>query len=450
MACSGGLDSTVLLHALHRWPQRRFELVALHVDHALRPQAERQEEFAILLANALACGVTLRVHALAPGAIESLARLKGTGIEAAARTCRYQAFAEFRQGLGLDLIVTAHHRDDDLESFLMALFRGQSFSRSIPAAREGYCRPLISFERGELEALVRHWGLAWHEESSNASPRYLRNRVRHELLPLLAGVFPGFRTGLFRLRHLAGLDEAYIDSQLAGLDWQPGLLDWPAEGYPPDSTVPVRILDLAALLDLPDALYWRCIRQGALAFLQDGSLKNLPEPSGLLDSRPGLAGLADGGLLHIGGLRLVRLGGKVCMSPCIVAFHKNDYLVLVNSRGPVAVPGLGRIVLDQSFPEHLLPLELRPFQGWQRILGKSAISRTGLARSLAACSCSGNHPDTVPLGRCPDGSWLCFAVPWPGAVHLDRIGSVKAELLDTIRLQRRQVFNCEQLEQQQE
>jgi tRNA(Ile)-lysidine synthase len=182
VALSGGLDSTVLLHALARLSARKtLPLRALHVDHGLHPDSAAWAE--ACRAACAAAGVALEVIELklAPG--------RGESVEAQAREARYAALAG-RLADG-ERLLTAHHRDDQLETVLIQLMRGAGVAglAAMPArARLGrgwQLRPLLGVERAELAEYAAHCGLAWHQDPMNDALRfdrgYLRARVLHAI-----------------------------------------------------------------------------------------------------------------------------------------------------------------------------------------------------------------------------------------------------------------------------
>lgn len=188
VALSGGLDSTVLLAALAapHWPGPPLPLRAVHVDHGLHPDsATWADRCARLCASR---GVTLdqlRVDAR-PAAGESP--------EAAAREARYGALAA-RLG-EREILVTAHHADDQLETILLQWLRGGGLRAvaGMPAVAPfgpgWHARPLLEFGRAELRAWARTDGLEWLEDPSNADPRFDRNYLRLEVLPAILARWP--------------------------------------------------------------------------------------------------------------------------------------------------------------------------------------------------------------------------------------------------------------------
>lgn len=181
---SGGVDSTVLLHALAASGR---EVRALHIDHGLQPASSEWAEHCRAFCGALGIGLTvLRVH------VDQIAAL---GMEGAARAARHAAFAaELREG---ETLVLAHHRDDQAETVLLRLLHGAGIEglggmrRLRPFARGQLWRPWLDVARDELASYARRHGLAWVEDPSNASAGHAaRNHLRHAVLPALQVRWP--------------------------------------------------------------------------------------------------------------------------------------------------------------------------------------------------------------------------------------------------------------------
>lgn len=190
---SGGCDSVVLLHALAAL-ELPLELSALHVHHGLSPNADAWAAFCLDFCRAL--GVALKVvHVDVP-------RASGEGLEAAARRLRHAALAD----CGADWVALAHHRRDQAETVLLNLMRGAGVAgaAAMPAERAlgpsgaRLVRPLLAVPRDAIETYARERGLAWIEDESNQDTDFRRNFLRHEILPRLAGVFPGAEGSLAR------------------------------------------------------------------------------------------------------------------------------------------------------------------------------------------------------------------------------------------------------------
>jgi len=189
VAVSGGADSMALLRLAHAWcGERGGEVLALTVDHRLRP--ESADEAAAVGAWAAALGIGHRI--LLPAA-----PLPGTGVEAAARAARHALLEDACRAAGILHLLFAHHAGDQRETVAMRAARGPGSGASGMAALDwrGHgriLRPLLGLEKADLTACVRAFGQAWIEDPSNASDIYERNRVRKRL----AAAPPAALTGL--------------------------------------------------------------------------------------------------------------------------------------------------------------------------------------------------------------------------------------------------------------
>ncbi|HEU5163104.1 MAG TPA: tRNA lysidine(34) synthetase TilS [Thermoanaerobaculia bacterium] len=183
VAASGGPDSTALLLTLAEWPERPFPITAAHVNHRLRG-AESDADEAFLRSTCERLRVPLIVL---PGTLDAAA-VRESGIEAAARESRYAALRACRDAQGFDFIATAHQQHDQAETILIRLLTGTGPGRlaGIPAAtRDGIVRPLLEVPREEIERFLRDRGIEMRHDRMNRDPRFLRTRVREEILPLL-------------------------------------------------------------------------------------------------------------------------------------------------------------------------------------------------------------------------------------------------------------------------
>lgn len=200
VAFSGGADSTALLAALASTRPRVFKLRALHVDHGLRPASKQWAAHCRALARRLR--VPLKVLTT------KVERSRGASVEAAAREARYHLLSnELHPG---EVLLTAHHADDQLETVLLQLLRGSglpgisAMPALAPFANGLLARPLLSRSRAELEAWVREQGLTWIEDDSNVDESLDRNYLRRRVLPLIRDRWPGSATAVSRsARHVA-------------------------------------------------------------------------------------------------------------------------------------------------------------------------------------------------------------------------------------------------------
>lgn len=199
VALSGGADSVALLYALTEVlaEQPGPALSAIHVQHGLHPDAEAWQ--ALCQQHCDAVGISLSVHR--PQICKA-----DKGLEAAAREARYQAFeAELQAG---DVLFTAHHQDDQVETVLLRLLRGAGPRglSAIPKQRalgQGEVhRPFLALPRASLERWVRDRGLAFVEDPANQNLDFDRNYLRHKVLPVIAARWPGYRNSVQRAAEL--------------------------------------------------------------------------------------------------------------------------------------------------------------------------------------------------------------------------------------------------------
>jgi tRNA(Ile)-lysidine synthase len=186
---SGGADSMALLSILTRLSDTlEITVEAAHFNHNLRgDESERDERFVRDYCEKR--GITLHVGG---GDVRDAARIRKTGIEETARDMRYDFFYDTAAKRGAKRIATAHSADDNLETVLMSLTRGAG-SRGlsgIPPVRDKLIRPMLCLTRAEVEAYLEENGIPHVEDSSNDSDDYVRNRLRHSVIPVLRDINP--------------------------------------------------------------------------------------------------------------------------------------------------------------------------------------------------------------------------------------------------------------------
>lgn len=204
---SGGIDSVVLLHVLRSGlrlgPQR---ISAIHVNHQISAQAGSWATHCRRYCRAL--GVALKVAKVDVP--------RGNSTEAAARKARLAVFA----GIAADVVALAHNRDDQAETLMLQLLRGAGPRglAGMPAFKPGtpaLWRPLLEVPRSAIEAYARHHRLQWVEDDSNDDRAYLRNFLRHDVLPLIEGKVPGARVVLARGARLQAEASDLLDTLAA-------------------------------------------------------------------------------------------------------------------------------------------------------------------------------------------------------------------------------------------
>ena len=187
-AVSGGADSMCLLHMLSQ--REDISLVAAHFNHQLRgEEADRDEGFVREVCEQW--GIPLSVGR---GDVEAFARREKLSIEEAGRTLRYTFLFRTAEEENCGLIATAHNAEDNAETLLLHLLRGSGLQglTGISPRLHQLVRPLLTTSRREIEAYLSEYGVPHMEDSTNSNDSYTRNRVRHQLIPLLEEMNPGF------------------------------------------------------------------------------------------------------------------------------------------------------------------------------------------------------------------------------------------------------------------
>ncbi len=217
---SGGADSLALLHVLVGL-RERLDL-ALHVvtvDHRMRGDASIQDaEFVVQTCSEWQVPVTMAAVLL---------RLRaGANIEAALRSARYRVFASVAAEIGATTVAVAHQADDQAETTLMHLLRGgglrglagMGWRGPLPEQPElTLIRPMLDVTRSEVDAYCAEHQLSPRVDATNRDLSYLRNRLRHDVLPSLRAINPQIDRALIRLADVASVEDAYMDAQLAAV-----------------------------------------------------------------------------------------------------------------------------------------------------------------------------------------------------------------------------------------
>ncbi|MEO9524032.1 tRNA lysidine(34) synthetase TilS [Marinobacter alexandrii] len=253
VAVSGGLDSVVLLHVVAHCHAARVPVGAIHVNHQLQPNASDSEALCRALCDRLGVQLVSQRVSVETG------KQRGDvgGIEEAARKARYSVFEQtLERG---DLLLMAHHADDQAETVLFRLLRGSGVaglagmprSRTLGAGQ--LVRPWLDLERAELEHWARQASLNWVEDPSNTDQGYDRNYLRHNILPGLKARWPNLTQ---RLRHSAGAcsDSAFLNARLAERQW--------AEVADADGRLSVPSLQALEAVEQANLVRWWIRREG--------------------------------------------------------------------------------------------------------------------------------------------------------------------------------------------
>ena len=268
-AVSGGRDSVCLLHYLANLaPGRGFSVAAAHLNHKMRPEAQRDEDFVRALCRKLDVPFYTET---AP--VYETAEQWGLGVEETGRRLRYDFLQRTAGAIGAERIATAHHAQDQAETVLLNLLRGTGPEglAGIPPVRGRIVRPLLQTSRREIEDYLEEHGLSHVEDSTNQDTHYARNRLRRELWPQLETINPALTRSIGRTAEILRSENTYLDTLAAD--------------YLPQSGT---ALETARLLSAPEALRPRILRL-------------------LLQRLPG--GKRDVGAVHIDALLALAVGG---------------------------------------------------------------------------------------------------------------------------------------------
>lgn len=185
LATSGGIDSMVLVNLCH---QSKLDFAVAHCNFQLRgEESDEDENFVKNQIEKLQVPIFIQRFDT-----KAFAEQNKLSIQVVARNLRYEWFYTLLANHNFDYILTAHHLDDSLETFLINFTRGSGIEglTGIPEQNDKIVRPLLAFSRDEIEAFAQENQITWREDSSNASDKYLRNKLRHDVIPILKELNP--------------------------------------------------------------------------------------------------------------------------------------------------------------------------------------------------------------------------------------------------------------------
>lgn len=350
VAYSGGLDSTVLLHALAQLTPSQ-PVLALHINHQLSQYADQWQ----LQAQSFCQSLGLEFRAERVDVVES-----GRGLEDAARRARYEVFERTLESG--DVLLMAHHSDDQVETMLLRLMRGTGpeglagikAERSLAAGR--LLRPLLSMTRLQLEGYAAAAKLSWVEDDSNSDTRFDRNYLRAEILPQLAQRWPGFQS---RWQQAADHCDNLVGAQSQVLDDLLSRCDASRERWG-------QSVDLKAVTELEASQQLSLLRH----WLQGQSLN--PELAQLQQLQQQIVlGRADAAAeIQIGSGRLRRSNGRVYLTgalPELPSAGLGFDLNLQNGAASLALPlGELRVSVERELPQPYQSLRVQFRRGGER------------------------------------------------------------------------------------
>jgi tRNA(Ile)-lysidine synthase len=261
---SGGVDSVVLLHVLMALREEYdLSLIVGHLDHGIRGDESRREA---VFVRDLARGMGILCEK-AVADTPALAKKERISLQEAAREARYGFYEEVRDKHNGQKVALGQTADDQAETILMRVIRGAGLRglKGIPPVRGGiYIRPLIEVSRQEVEQFAEEEGLSFVTDSSNVKDIYLRNKVRHDLIPHLERTYnPSMRAGLTRMASILSREDDYLDGKAEEV--MTGLVKVHGEGFS---------LNIPGFMALHEALSFRVL-QKVLAGVLGGDLRRI-------------------------------------------------------------------------------------------------------------------------------------------------------------------------------
>lgn len=211
LAVSGGMDSVVLMHLCK---ELELDVAMAHCNFNLRgKESDADEAFVLQLGETYNTEVFVESFDT-----NAYAKQHKLSTQMAARELRYDWFQDLAESLNFDYILTAHHADDNLETFLINFLRGTGLDglTGIPAFQNNIVRPLLPFSREAIERYLNNSQIVWRDDSSNATTKYLRNKLRHEVVPILKDINPqllqSFQTTLSHLNDVADIVDESLNA----------------------------------------------------------------------------------------------------------------------------------------------------------------------------------------------------------------------------------------------
>jgi tRNA(Ile)-lysidine synthase len=211
LAVSGGIDSMVLVHLCH---QLNLDFAIAHCNFQLRGEESNEDE-AFVKSRVEKMQVPVFIERFDT---QTFADQHKLSIQVVARNLRYEWFYSLLANHNFDYILTAHHLDDSLETFLINFTRGSGIEglTGIPQQNDKIVRPLLVFSRNDIEVFAQDYNVEWREDSSNATDKYWRNKLRHDVIPVLKALNPSllssFENTVLHLKQTQSLAEDAVKS----------------------------------------------------------------------------------------------------------------------------------------------------------------------------------------------------------------------------------------------
>jgi tRNA(Ile)-lysidine synthase len=297
-------------------------LFCLHIEHGIRSPEESLGDAEFVRDFCEKRGIKCRVESVPHGKIASFARRRGTGIEAAARFFRRRALIKEARRRGQKVfILTAHTKDDMLETVLMRVLRGagpQGLS-AMPVKAGQFIRPLLSMSRADVIDYLKEKNVSWREDSTNKEQKFLRNKVRHTLVPLLNESFPDWKKGLSAMAETQSLAAEFLNGKAKKrITWEEkaGDLVTDAENFFVQNKIIRETslfhgIDLLSSLRLRKKYRFRSVKRSVVRRFCEGFMKSS----------------------HLGPLELKKKDGKVVLSAKKKDFSERGFSLLIKEPG---------------------------------------------------------------------------------------------------------------------
>ncbi len=211
---SGGPDSVALLSLLEsisaKW---KFILISAHINHGIRSEEECKDDYELVKTFSKSLNIEFHSIEIPQREIKEYASRSKKSIEEAAREYRYNNLMKILKTLKCDYLAVGHNLNDQLETIIMRVFQGSGAAglRGMPDQRNIILRPIMNCERMELIRYLTEIDLKYRMDISNLEEKYLRNKVRLRLIPIISDIFPGYKKALTSLAEKMDISQDFID-----------------------------------------------------------------------------------------------------------------------------------------------------------------------------------------------------------------------------------------------
>ncbi len=413
-AVSGGADSCALLASAAR-VRGAHPLFCVHVVHGLRSASEGEADSAHVADLCRRLDVPFETVRLPDGAVLALARKSGRGVEDAARRFRQDALRKAADRVGSQYILLGHTDDDLLETAIMRFLRGSGPAglAAMPVSRGRIIRPLLQLSRNDVLGYLQHRGIAYREDSTNADLSYLRNRIRHRLVPLLDAEFPSWRSGIRGAARIQSDAARFIAGESTAR------LPWTRSSLFPGSLE----IDEVPFFSVDPLLRTEAVYAALNAVLRDrnGDIRTLSaDERARKDREPARRAIerfvcGESAAQNIGKVRLVRQNGRVAVHPIVFGGGEEGFSLTMAELGIYRIPVLGIAVsLSAQAGAEAVAVSL------PALFRSARSSESALVRPYSGSSGAGAIPVSIVedssgiagfVSRGESGSWIMHSAP---------------------------------------